>query len=210
MAETVQHPTVLDSTQQYLGKVYAKALLGAAENAGNVEQVLDEFETVQAEILDGVPEFERTLASPRVALESKLSILDRTLQGQVSGVLLNFLRVVIRHRRFDCVRAMYQASVDLHNATSGVVEVQALAASPLSATLQQQVTERLQAALGRQVKLNVVVDDSLIGGLILRVGDTVYDGSVRGRLDGLLEQVADAAALSVRQESERFEIEETA
>ena len=67
MAETTRHWTVLDSAQQHLGKVYAKALIGAAEKAGAVEQVLDEFQAFQTDLLDAIPRFESLLASPRVA-----------------------------------------------------------------------------------------------------------------------------------------------
>jgi F-type H+-transporting ATPase subunit delta len=65
MAEAARHSTVLDSAQQHLGKVYAKALLGAADKAGVVEQVLDEFQAFQADLLDALPGFEALLASPR-------------------------------------------------------------------------------------------------------------------------------------------------
>lgn len=205
MAEAARHSTVLDSAQQHLGKVYAKALLGAADKAGEVEQVLDEFQAFQTDLLDALPGFEALLASPRVAVEAKTAMLDRSLQGKVSETFLNFLKVVVRHRRADCLRAMLPAAMALYNERCGCVDVWVTTASELTGEVKMSIADRVEAMLGRRINLNVRIDPRLLGGLVVRVGDTVYDGSLTGRLEQWRQAAQQRIAHSLRESSGRFE-----
>ncbi|MCL4202409.1 MAG: ATP synthase F1 subunit delta [Pirellulaceae bacterium] len=205
MAEAAQHSTVLDSAQQHLGKVYAKALLGAAERAGLVEQVLDEFQAFQADLLDAVPGLDGLLASPRVAVETKTALLDRALQGRVSETFLNFLKVVVRHRRGDCLRAMLAAAMAQYNERCGCVDVWVTTASELTGEVEMSIADRLESMLGRRINLNVRTDPRVLGGLVVRVGDTVYDGSLIGRLEQWRQTAHQRITQSIRDSSGRFE-----
>ena len=95
---------VFDTGQQYLGGVYAKALLGAAENAGNPDVVLQELDEFVDDVLAKVPRLDAALAAPGVAAEAKTAMLDKALGGKVTGELLNFLKVVARHGRFTAFK----------------------------------------------------------------------------------------------------------
>jgi len=206
MAETIKHPTVLDSEQQHLGDVYAKALLGASEKAGNTDQVLEEFDSFIDDVLDKLPRLDATLASPRTPLEAKLAMLDKAIGGKVSVTLLNFLKVVCKHRRFDVVRAMRQAAHELYNELTGHVDVRIRTAAPLSDQLCERVAGRLETVLGKKVNLAAETDDDVIGGIVVRVGDTVYDGSVAGRLDRLRDEAVQKTSRAVLESLERFEV----
>lgn len=205
MAETVEHATVLDSAQQYLGKVYAKALIGAAENSGVVEQVLDEFETFQTDLLDQIPGLEALLASPRVPPQTQMALLDRMLAGQVSETFLNFLKVVVRHRRADCLRAMVPAAIKQYNERCDCVEVQVTTASELDESQQVAIADRLESMLGRRINMTLQIDAQLLGGLVVRVGDTVFDGSLNGRLEQWRSAAQQRVAQSLRDSAGRFE-----
>lgn len=207
MAETIKQPTtVLDSEQQYLGDVYAKALLGASEKAGNTDQVLEELDSFVDEVLDKLPKLDTTLASPRTPLEAKLAMLDKAIGGKVSDTLLNFLKVVCKHRRFESVRAMRQAAHDLFNELTGRVDVRIRTAEPLSEQLCERVAGRLETVLGKKVNLAAETDDDVIGGIVVRVGDTVYDGSVAGQLDRLRDEAVRSTSRAVLESLERFEV----
>src|SRR5262245_46726349 len=104
--EEVRHSTVLDTGLQKLGTVYARALLGATEKAGNTDEVVAEFRGLVHDVLGRLPQFDATLTSPRVPFESKERLLDRALQGKIAPQLLNFLKVLARRGRFDAVRAV--------------------------------------------------------------------------------------------------------
>jgi F-type H+-transporting ATPase subunit delta len=205
MAETLEHATVLDSAQQYLGKVYAKALIGAAENSGVVEQVLDEFHAFQADLLDQIPGLEALLASPRVPPQTQVDLLERTLAGQVSETFLNFLKVVVRHRRGDCLRAMLPAAIKQYNERCDCVEVLVTTASELDDSQQIVIADRLESMLGRRINMTLQIDAQLLGGLMIRIGDTVFDGSLGGRLEQWRSAAQQRVAQSLRDSSERFE-----
>jgi F-type H+-transporting ATPase subunit delta len=206
MAVEVRQPTVLDTGQQHLGMVYAKALLDTAAKAYLADQVLDEFDSLVWDVLEKLPRLEAALASPRVPLEAKLVMLDRAFAGKMSVTLLNFLKVVCRHRRFDCVRAMNQAAHKLFNEMTGRVDVLVRTATPLTDELRRQVIQRLEEALGKQVNLHVATDERLIGGLVVRVGDTVYDVSLLSQLNRLRTAAMETSARAISGAFERFEI----
>lgn len=200
----VRDNAVFDTGQQRLGAVYAKALLGAAEKAGKAEVVLDELNAFVDDVLAKVPNLEATLASPRVAFEAKAAMLDKSLGGRVSGELLNFLKVVARHGRFDCIRAIRQAARQRLNELRGRVKVFLRAAEPMSRQSIELVVNRLKAVLGKEVDLQVDVDGELIGGVVLRIGDTVYDASVANRLVRLKDELLFKTGQQLRDNLDRF------
>ena len=206
--EEVKQPTVFDSEQKHLGDVYAKSLLGATESAGNTEQVLEEFDALVGEELDKLPKLEAALTSPRVPDEAKSQMLDKAFGGKMSATLLNFLKVVCEHRRFDCIRAMNRAAHSLQNELTGRVDVQITTVEPLTDELGERVADRLEALLGKKVNLTTQIDADLIGGLEVRVGDTVYDASVLGRLGRLRQEAVEKTSQAIRQSLERFETAE--
>lgn len=203
-----QQQTVFDTGQQYLGGVYAKALLGASENAGVTDAVLEELEAVVADVLNQLPNVEQTLSSPRVPLEAKEQMLEQAFGGKMTVELLRFLKVVARRGRFDCLRAIAKAAREQFNEMRGRVAVQVRAAEPLDQAAYDQVSSQLQASLGKEVDLQVDVDPDLIGGLVFRIGDTVYDGSVANRLARLRGDVLSRASQQMRGNVDRFALAE--
>jgi F-type H+-transporting ATPase subunit delta len=208
MEETVRHTTVFYPRQQYLGSVYAKALLGASERAGNTELVLAELESFLDDVLARLPPLHAVLESPRVAWEAKQRLLDQALAGKASRELLNFLKVVTRRGRFDCLRAIAQAARQQFNALRGRVRVQVRTATELDQALTRLVKERLTSTLGHDVELEVSVEPDLIGGLVVRVGDTVYDASVASRLRRLKQELVSRSTQQMREQLGRFALAE--
>lgn len=195
---------IFDTGQQYLGGVYAKALLGATEKVGNSEAALDELNSFVDEVLAKVPNLEATLSSPRIAAETKAAMIDKALGGKVSIELLNFLKVVARHGRFDCIEAIRQAVRQQLNELRGRVEVYLVAAQPLAQESLDLIVNRLKTLLGKDIDLRVDVDDELIGGVTLRIGDTVYDASVANRLVRLKNELLSKTGQQLRDNLDRF------
>jgi F-type H+-transporting ATPase subunit delta len=204
MSEPVRQPTIFDSGREHVGAVYAKALLGAAVAVGQAAAVVEELDSFVDDVLDRLPIFEATLASPRVPVEAKLALLDKGLAGRMSDTLLTFLKVVCRHQRFDCMRAIRRAAWHLWNQWEGRVDVLVRTPTPLSAELHELMTRRLESLLGKQVNLVVQDDESLIGGMVVRVGDMVYDASVANELNRLRESAAEMVVHAVRKSLDRF------
>lgn len=193
-----------DSGRQHLGAVYGKALLGAAEKLGQTEAVLAEFESLVTDVLDRLPQLEAFLSSPRVAHEEKLALLDRTFKGKMSPVMLNFLKVVSNHGRLDSLRAILRASQKLYNQMRNRVEVLVETAAPINNQVQGAISSRLTQLLGRQVVLSTDVNPDLLGGLVVRIGDTVYDGSLAGRLNQMRTVTLEHTTQAIRQAADRF------
>jgi len=204
MSEAVRQSTVFDSGHEHVGAVYAQALLGAAVKAGEAAAVVEELDSFVADVLDRLPSLEATLGSPRVPAEAKLALLDKSLAGRMSGTLLTFLKVVCRHGRFDCTRAIRRAARRQLNELEGRVDVRVRTSTPLSAELCGLVTRRLESLLGKQVNLSVQDDESLIGGMVVRVGDMVYDASVASELRRLRESAVDLVVHAARASLDRF------
>ncbi len=203
MAET-QHETVFDTGQQYLASVYAKALLAASEKAGETDAVLDDMQALVDDVLKQAVGFESTLVSPRVPLEAKERMLDKALQARVAPTLLKFLKVLCRRGRFDCLQAILRATRKQYNELRNRVEVLITSAEPLDAAELEATGNQLQAALGREVDLQVNVVPEVIGGLVVRVGDTVYDGSLANRLKQLRAELVTKSSHQIRSELDRF------
>ena len=100
----------------------------------------------------------------------------------LSKELMNFLKVVAQHGRLDCLRVIQHSSQEMYRQMQGRIAVHLATATAVGAEMINSISSRLQAALGGQIDLQASVDADLIGGLVLRVGDTVYDGSVANQL----------------------------
>lgn len=201
---TVKHETVFDVGHQQVGAVYAKALIGATEKAGNSEKVLEELDAVTVDVLDKLARFEGALVSPRVPLEAKESMLQRALGAKLAPQAFNFLRVLCKHGRFDCLRASLATAHRLLDDLRRRVTVQVRTAVPLDAESTRLIAERLGKSLGKTVQVQGTVDPELIGGIVIRIGDTVYDGSVATRLVRLRETTSEKASQLVREALDRF------
>lgn len=193
-----------DTGQEYLGNVYAKALLGVTESARKTDLVLEEFDSLLVDVFDKLPQFEATLASLRVKHEEKLVMLDRAFAGKMSAELLNFLKVVSRHGRLDCLRAINRIAHERLDELRGRVTVELRTAEPLDAATLEQVRSRVGGMLKREVKLQTKIDPSIVGGLIIRVGDTVYDASLAARLRQMRETAVEQSFQKIRQAVDRF------
>jgi F-type H+-transporting ATPase subunit delta len=204
MADSEASHVPYDPGQQQLGSVYAKALLGATEKAGNSEQVLSELDSVMRDVLPALPRLRALLVSPRIPASAKESVLDKTFGGRMTSQLLHFLKVVSRHGRMDCLGAIHATAHQQFNDLRGRVAVSVRTATPLDDTLREQIRERLSQALRREVVLDCHVDASLIGGMLIRVGDTVYDSSIVNRLTRIKQQTVNRAGHAIRDAGERF------
>ncbi len=194
----------LDPAQQRLGAIYADALLAATEKAGQTEEVLAELDSFVHEILDDHPKFEAILNSGIVSSDEKKQIIERAVGGKVSALLSNFLKVLAAHARLNAIRVIQRVAHDRLNTLRGRVRVDVTTATPLDESLTNQLKERLRGMLKREPVLTSHIDPEVIGGLIVRVGDTVYDGSVATELDRLGGQIVHRSVHEIQSRRDRF------
>jgi F-type H+-transporting ATPase subunit delta len=189
---------------QHVGAVYGEAFLGAAEKAGQTDTLLAEFDSLLADVLDRFPGLEQLLASGLVSHDEKAEILDRTLGAQASPLLLDFLKVVSHHGRLDCLRAIHQQVHELYERMRGQVSVQISTAIPLSGDTAGRIAQNLKNVLDGQPIVEEVVDPDLIGGVVVRVGDTVFDGSVATQLESVRQRMIERSAHEIQTRRDRF------
>lgn len=189
MAEqSTKIPTVFDSEEQQVGEVYARALLASVPSQ-DADTVVDELESLVRDILDRNHKLETVLANPKMPVESKWELLDRVFTGRMNGKLLTFLKVVARRQRLNAIRSIQRAATKLRDEAAGRIQVQVTVPQTLSDADRTSLVERLKKVFKKDVRLETLVDPSIIGGLVIRVGDTVFDGSIDGQLQSLRKTV---------------------
>lgn len=187
-ASLVDHD--IDVGAYRVGMVYGQALLAATEKAGNTDEVLGELDQL-IELLARQPKVDEVMASGMIANDQKVAMVDRVFGGKVTSMFLNFLKVVAAHGRGGFLRAIRKAVRDLRDQQAGRVRVKVTTAAPLDGELTERIQNQLRGMLGGEPVLSKQVDPDLIGGLVFRVGDTVYDGSVATRLARVRSQMID-------------------
>lgn len=187
-----------------LAAIYAKALLGAAEAPGHVEEVMEDFDAFVTEVLDLFPKLEQHLSSSRVTSHEKIEFIDRLAKDRVTTTFLNFLKVVAQRGRLDVIRYIQVAAHELFDQLRGIVQVEVRTALKLSEAELQSISDRLREQLGREPRLEVRVDPDLIGGIQLQIGDKVFDDTVKNQLDRLRKEVSVRFADHARTQMKQF------
>jgi F-type H+-transporting ATPase subunit delta len=196
--------TAVNVGAQQVATLYAKAFLGAAEKAGQADGLIEEFDTLITVVLDGFPKLEAVFGSALISHEEKSQILDRILGTRLSPLLLDFLKVISKHGRLDLVRVIHQEVLKLYDDLRGRVRVQLQTANPMPDDLSRSLIDSLRKLFGGEPKLDEAVDPELIGGIVLRVGDTVYDGSVARQLHQTREQMITRSVHEIQSRRDRL------
>ncbi len=193
-----------DVAVDHLAGVYAEAFLGAARSAGVTDALLEEFDSLVADLLDPHPDLEHVLASALVSHEEKVGILDRVLGGRAAPMLLNFLKVLSRHERLDLLRPVHRQVHERYDRLRGRVPVRLTTPVAIDDSLARNITENLRKMVGGEPVLERVVDPALIGGAVVQIGDTVYDGSIATQLKTVRQQMIDRSAHEIQSRRDRF------
>jgi F-type H+-transporting ATPase subunit delta len=130
------------------------------------------------------------LNDPRLTREQRLEIFTGVGQDRFDQALINFLRVLGAYGRLELLPEIHAQYESLRREAEARVHVLVTSAHPVDDAQAARLGERLKARFGREIDLEVEVDSSLIGGAVIRAGDQVIDGSVRGRIERLARQVA--------------------
>ena len=168
---------------------YARALADVVAASGEYRKVLEELQDFESVYRES-PELKEVFASPAVALPQKMKVLEAIGQrlGE-SPVTLNFLRVLLANYRLPLLEEALQAYRKIANDRLGVVQVTISSASDLSEAERERVAARFRELTGKQVELEFRIEGELLGGILAQIGSTVYDGSVRGNLARIREQL---------------------
>ncbi|OLC06962.1 MAG: ATP synthase F1 subunit delta [Gemmatimonadetes bacterium 13_1_40CM_66_11] len=161
-----------------IARNYAEALFAAGDTYG---PLLDAV----AGAIQADERIAAALESPRVSKTAKSQILERALTGQAPREFVRFLQAVVRRGRQGLLSEIAQEYQVLLDQKLNRVHAGVTLANEADARTRQQVVERLTKALGREVRAYFRSDPRILGGVVVRVGDRIFDGSVRRRLTAL-------------------------
>ncbi len=202
-AETARPKHVLeDPSALSIAMVYAVALLDAAKSA-SVDQPLVEFR----ELLDAVesqPEFESLLSSPMLNRDNKQGIVERALKPRCSEFLGNFLVVLAKHDRLDLLATILHEATQEQERRSGRQRVLVRSAVALSPEQLESIRVQLKSAMTTDPIVVPQVEPALLGGLIIQVQDTIFDGSVATRLTNLTQRLRERYVHEIQGGRNRF------
>lgn len=195
--------TVFDSEQQLIGETYANALIGFGQKSGNTEKMLDQLSGV-VDAIGGLPKLDAMLQTPRIGVADKLKLLSKALSKKIDGDLMNFLKIVLEKGRIDCLPAIEKSAHTIFDELSGRVQATMTTAEEVDDNVRSQVEKKLGKMLGKKIQLESKIDPSIIGGMVVRVGDTVYDTSVQSQLNQVRSRATKRAEEAIRSSIDKF------
>lgn len=164
---------------------YAKALFGLAEEDHRHREVRDELENLQS-LFDGSRELRDALLTPlHPASDRKAALRAIAERISVSPLVKNFISYLIDQRRLINFSSIVQAYGEFADNAEGLLTAEVISASPLDDRRKDRLRRALSERTGRQVRLEIKIDPAIIGGAIAKVGDLVFDGSLRTQLGQL-------------------------
>jgi F-type H+-transporting ATPase subunit delta len=169
----------------------ARRYAEAAFELATRDKALDEYGAglELAATMTGEEKVLAVLRSPARPLKERIALVDALLATRVPEPVLKLVGLLVERGRIDRIGGVAAEYRRQLNAERGVVEAVATAASPLTKDETAALQKKVGQMTGRTVDLRIEVDEALIGGLTVRIGDTLYDASVRGRLERLRERL---------------------
>ena len=172
---------------------YALSLYEVAAEEKKEKAYLDEL-TAVSKAFAREPDFLKMLQTPCIALEDKQNVLRKVFEGRIETFLLNFLMLITEKGRVGLIHDMREAYKEHYYFENGIVEVRAITAKPMSAALTEKLKAKMSAVTGKQVVLETSVDESLIGGIVVKLGNEQFDTSLRTRLNEIAARLTNTIA----------------
>lgn len=180
-----------------LAKVYSKAMLDLAESQGQADDLLDELLALM-EMLDKNAQLDAFMSSPTVDVAARAQTLEEAVRGKASDLLVDSLQVLNRKERLGLLRAVCETYRLAHEELRNIVDVHITTAVPLSDTLRAKIREVASKFAGKAAELVERVDESVLGGLTMRIGDEKFDTTVAMQLRQIGEAMQERASHEVR------------
>lgn len=169
-------------------KRYAQAAFDLAVESGSVVTWRADLEDIATVLTDS--QLAGWFADRNVALDERLKAVERILD--VQPLALNLAKLLVQRYRSRDARAIGVAFAQLADTHEGIVDAQVTTAVPMDGDQTTRIEQQISSAVGKRIRLTTAVDPGILGGLVIRVGDELVDGSVRGRLKTLKKQLEGA------------------
>lgn len=167
-----------------LASKYATAIFELAQEENKLDAYDKDLAKVRADVF-AIPEALKFFQNPLVPQQAKKDLLVRAFDKEISANVMNFLMLLVDKKRIGVFNEIYDIFTSLKNKAQGILIADVTSAFPLSKKQQDQLTRKLSTLTGRKVKVRTHKDTSILGGLIVKIGDKRIDGSAAGRLRAL-------------------------
>lgn len=160
---------------------YATALFALALEEGVKAEVAESLEAVRS-VFAQYPDYADILAAPNIPFDERTKVLDEAFEGRIHEYALSFVKLICQRGHIRELDECIGEYLKLYEASDGIANAEVTSAVELTESEKAALIKKLEAKLNRRVELTCRVDESLIGGVIVRVDGNVMDGSLRTRL----------------------------
>ena len=168
-----------------VGATYGEALFELAVEEGREEELMNEVILLR-ELLSDNPDFGKLMNHPKVLKEDKLEVLEAVFKGRVSEELVGFLHLIVSKDRYGEIDSILDYFINEVKQVKGIGVAYVATALDLSEAKKKEVEQKLLSTTSfTRMEMHYQVDESLIGGMVIRIGDRVVDSSIRSKLSGL-------------------------
>jgi F-type H+-transporting ATPase subunit delta len=175
---------------QTVARRYASALADVVLERGEAREVQEEL-LAWEQMLQSSSNLQEVFRNPTIALDNKRAVLNKLIARAKPGPsTTNFLKVLLQNQRLTELGEINRKFAELLDQRAGMVAAIVTTARTVPETAQQQLHTKLLSLTGKKVRIDFATDPDLIGGLVTRIGSTVYDGSVRNHLQMIKEKMA--------------------
>lgn len=172
------------SRETVAAKRYAKALYEIAAGEGRTPEVEEELKALAAAFQAG-EEIEHFISSPKISETAKWEAISRAIEGKLSKPVVSTAKLLVERGRIGILPELVDAYVKISSEALGVANAVVSTTYPLNEEEKQQVAAEFGALVNKKIRVENVIDKSLLGGMKVRIGDTLYDGSLAGKLERL-------------------------
>lgn len=177
-------------SSQAVARRYAAALADVVIARREEIEVQDELASWES-MIQANAQLNEVLSNPTIPYEQKRTVLNQLIERtKVSAPTANFLQILLKNQRLTELGEINKRLTSVLDERAGVVAAQVTTARPISEDAKKSIYQRLAAVTGKDVRLSFVIDDKLIGGMVTRLGSTVYDGSIRNQLEEIETRLA--------------------
>jgi len=177
-------------SSQTVARRYASALADVIIERNEQAEVRQELASWERMILSN-PALLEAFTNPTVPYEQKSKVLNELIaRTKVRQTTANFLRILLKNQRLAELPQVNAKLDQVLDERSGVISAQVTSARPVSDSIKRALEQKLADLTGKRIRLSFGTDESLLGGIVTRIGSTIYDGSVRNQLKRLGEELA--------------------
>lgn len=187
-----------------IARTYAEALMNVADRRELADAIREELSSLVNDVFQAQPQLEALLGTPVIKRSTKEPIIRKAFEGKASDLMLDFLLTLNRHERLDLLRDIHFAYREMRDVRAKRIRVVVRSVVPLSDEQQAELKRTLEATTQLEPVLDMRIDPSLLGGMVVQVGDEVFDSSVRTRIETIRNQLLARSSYEIQTGRDRF------